>query len=308
MTTEYVTVDRRGQPIVWPVTPYWHADEGCIDITTGLGYPKKADDARRNPHVALLFSDPTGSGLEDPPMVLVQGTASVDDQDVEANAERYARESKAKLPKIGRVDACRAPAKLLRLVHDRIYVHVRPERVYVWRDGDPSGRAGAARRAPRGGALRAQRGARGAARAAPRAAAPSGTSAWPSSARLSDGGPRRRRRPTASPSRSACPSAPDRAGAARPCRGRGGGRAAGARAGLPGRARPRAGLHLAAQLPGPRRPRRDGRRLGPGAAQGRRRHGGRRRRSLERLRTDPRRLAALAPDRTRASARGGPAR
>ena len=63
ITCEYVTVDSRGRPIVWPVTPYYAQGATTIDVTTGLGYPKKADDARRNPHVALLFSDPTGSGI-----------------------------------------------------------------------------------------------------------------------------------------------------------------------------------------------------------------------------------------------------
>ncbi len=62
-TTEYVTVDGSGQPIAWPVTPYPHDDGSCIDVTTGLGYPKKARDAERNPKVALLFSEPLGSGL-----------------------------------------------------------------------------------------------------------------------------------------------------------------------------------------------------------------------------------------------------
>src|SRR5919109_3982936 len=98
ITTEYTTVDAHGQPITWPVTPYYKPGDPCIDVTTGLGYPKKAEDARRNPHVSMLFSDPTGSGLERPPAVLVQGTASVDDADLDANRERYTRESLEKLP------------------------------------------------------------------------------------------------------------------------------------------------------------------------------------------------------------------
>src|SRR4051794_16076874 len=85
VTTEYTTVDGRGQPITWPVTPYHVRAAGTIDVTTGLGYPKKADDAAANPKVALLFSDPTGCDLVDPPTVLVQGTAHVDDGDLEAN-------------------------------------------------------------------------------------------------------------------------------------------------------------------------------------------------------------------------------
>src|ERR687891_267396 len=49
ITCEYTTVDSRQQPITWPVTPYYSPGEATIDVTTGLGYPKKADDAARNP-------------------------------------------------------------------------------------------------------------------------------------------------------------------------------------------------------------------------------------------------------------------
>ena len=136
ITTEYTTVDRRGQPISWPVTPYYRRGDACIDISTGLGYPKKAKDARLNPKVAMLFSDPTGCGMKDAPQVLVQGTADVDDADLDANRERYLRESAAKLPETVKM----APPKALRRFFDwyytRIYVHVRPERVYVWLGGD----------------------------------------------------------------------------------------------------------------------------------------------------------------------------
>ena len=89
ITTEYTTIDRRGQPITWPVTPYHHREEGCVDVTTGLGYPKKADDAAANPKVSMLFSEPLGSGMHQPPMVLVQGIASVDDADLDAIASRW---------------------------------------------------------------------------------------------------------------------------------------------------------------------------------------------------------------------------
>lgn len=136
ITTEYTTVDRRGQPITWPVTPYYEPGAPCIDVTTGLGYPKKANDARVNPKVSLLFSDPTGSGMETAPQVLVQGIADVDDRDLEANRARYERESLAKLPSVKET----LPPPFIRGLFDwyftRIYVHVRPERVYVWPDGD----------------------------------------------------------------------------------------------------------------------------------------------------------------------------
>jgi hypothetical protein len=136
ITTEYTTVDANGQPITWPVTPYYKPGDPCVDISTGLGYPKKAEDARRNPHVSLLFSDPTGSRLERPPAVLVQGTARVDDADLEANRERYARESLEKLPETKDMYPPKFVQRLFQWYFARIYVKVRPERVYVWDEGD----------------------------------------------------------------------------------------------------------------------------------------------------------------------------
>jgi len=101
-TIELTTVDDHGQPITWPATPSYRPAAPCIDITTDLEHPQKVDDARANPLVGLLFSDPMGSGLSDPPMVLVQGNAQVDE----------------------------------RASGDRIAIHVRPERVYIWPNGD----------------------------------------------------------------------------------------------------------------------------------------------------------------------------
>jgi hypothetical protein len=136
ITTEVTTVDQRGQPITWPLTPYYSPGDPCIDVTTGLGYPKKAKDARANPKVAMLFSDPTGSSLEHTPQVLVQGTADVDDRDLDANRTRYKREIALKLPATQDQMPPKVFEPLLHWYLTRIYIHVRPERVYVWEDGD----------------------------------------------------------------------------------------------------------------------------------------------------------------------------
>jgi Pyridoxamine 5'-phosphate oxidase len=136
LTTEFTTIDKRGQPICWPLTPYYRPGDPCIDVTTALGYPKKAFDAEANPKVSLLFSEPTGSGMASTPQVLVQGTADVDYRDLEANRARYTREALDKLP--GSKELL-PPAPLQRMFSfyfTRLYIHVRPERVYVWPDGD----------------------------------------------------------------------------------------------------------------------------------------------------------------------------
>jgi Pyridoxamine 5'-phosphate oxidase len=83
VTAEYVTIDGRGQPVVWPVAPSYHAAKGCIDIARE---PEQADESAANPRVAVLFCDP--AGLDAPPMVLVQGTAHVDADTIHVRPER----------------------------------------------------------------------------------------------------------------------------------------------------------------------------------------------------------------------------
>jgi Pyridoxamine 5'-phosphate oxidase len=136
VTCEFTTVDVAKQPITWPVTPYYSQGEPTIDVTTGLGYPKKADDARAHPSVSLLFSDRTGSGLESEIKLLVQGTATIDDEDLKANAERYLRESGIKLPATKKMHPPKPLRPAFNFYYARIYIKVRPERIFVWPDGD----------------------------------------------------------------------------------------------------------------------------------------------------------------------------
>jgi Pyridoxamine 5'-phosphate oxidase len=137
ITCEFTTIGPSKQPITWPVTPYYEPGGPTIDVTTGLGYPKKADDARAHPSVSLLFSDPTGSGLERPIQVLVQGTATLDDEDLKANAERYIRDSGEKLPATKKMHPPKPLRSAFNFYYARIYIKVRPERVFVWPQGDP---------------------------------------------------------------------------------------------------------------------------------------------------------------------------
>lgn len=136
ISCEYTTIDSRQQPITWPVTPYYDDGAETVDITTGLGYPKKADDAKRNPHVSMMFSDPTGSGIDSGIRVLIQGTAAVDDTNLRENRERYWSESGEKLPATKDMHPPKLVRGLFNWYYTRIYVRVRPERVFVWPDGD----------------------------------------------------------------------------------------------------------------------------------------------------------------------------
>lgn len=133
ITSEYASLTRAGEPITMPVTPYV-GGAGTLDISTGLTYPTKAERARRNPHVALLYSDSKGSGLTSAPAVLVQGRAAVRDADLQANTDRYMRDSFRKLP----AATAGTPAFILRSMayyYTRIWIEITPARILWWPSG-----------------------------------------------------------------------------------------------------------------------------------------------------------------------------
>jgi hypothetical protein len=80
LTCEFTTLGRQGMPVTWPVLPIFWAERGQFIIMTSIGLPQKAFNVRRDRRVSLLFSEPTGSGLDQPPAVLVQGEAEAPDK------------------------------------------------------------------------------------------------------------------------------------------------------------------------------------------------------------------------------------
>ena len=80
-------------PIAWPTATLRNPD-GTFLVTTSIALPQKAYNIRRDGRVAMLFSEPTASGLMGAPEVLVQGTATCPDEivtDVLAHAEYWRR-------------------------------------------------------------------------------------------------------------------------------------------------------------------------------------------------------------------------
>jgi hypothetical protein len=125
MTCDFATLTRQGTPITFPLTPYIGENERTLDVSTGLTYPAKAERARRNPKVSMLYADAVGSGLTNPPIVLVSGLATVRDADLQASTDRYIRLSFAKMP-----DAFKGMPKFI-LQHmqwyfTRIWIQVTP--------------------------------------------------------------------------------------------------------------------------------------------------------------------------------------
>lgn len=136
LTCEYASLTRAGAPVTVPSTPY--VGSGTLDVSTGLSYPAKAERARRNPKVALLYADAIGTGAARPPVVLVQGHAAVRDADLQGNTDRYARLALAKLP-----GATKGQPKFLlrrmKFYYARIWIEIVPQRIVWWESRDLAG-------------------------------------------------------------------------------------------------------------------------------------------------------------------------
>jgi hypothetical protein len=137
-TCEMSTLARDGTPITWPTLPFWYSDEKRFTITTSIALAQKALNVRRNPRVSLLFSNPTASGIENPPAVLVQGEAEAPDE-IETSVAGFEEE----LRKASR----RQPASLAsgsnpisRYLMDwyfmRLMIYVTPRRILWWPGAD----------------------------------------------------------------------------------------------------------------------------------------------------------------------------
>lgn len=130
ITAEYCSLTATGRPVTVPTTPYLGRVGTTLDVSTGLTYPAKAERARREPRVALLFADPVGSSRLDPPVVLVQGLATVRDSDLQANTDRYVQLSTEKLP-----EATMGPRAVLRRMswyYARIWIEITPLHIRWW--------------------------------------------------------------------------------------------------------------------------------------------------------------------------------
>ena len=135
---ELITLTRCGSPICWPMAPYF--GDGKIAFATGYVYPSKALNAKRNPRVAVLFSDPTASGRNDSdPITLVQGTAVVSDEDLQHNTERYVDRLQASgMAGIGVMLRVPLTRSLLVGYLCRIWIDVSPQQMVAWqREGPP---------------------------------------------------------------------------------------------------------------------------------------------------------------------------
>ena len=134
LVCEYASIKRDGTPITSPLIPF-PGKTGCtIDVNTGLSYPWKAERARHNPKVCLLFSERKSLFGERPPVILIYGQATVLDADLQANTERYAQAIRARSQMFRKL-----PAFMLQWMVGyiaRIWIAITPLKVLWWPAGD----------------------------------------------------------------------------------------------------------------------------------------------------------------------------
>ena len=131
LTCETATVTRSGTPIAWPVTGVWRPDGQIFALSTSIGFPQKAYNVRREPRVALLFSDPTGSGLDGAGQVLVQGAAECSDgieTRFSQNADLWERIARVQ-PSSRALSAGRLTRHLMDIYYMRLFITVAPTAV-----------------------------------------------------------------------------------------------------------------------------------------------------------------------------------
>jgi hypothetical protein len=138
LTVEFGSLTLSGKPVTVPVSPYVGPDRRTLDVSTALTVPAKADRARANPKVCLLYADPIGEGMSDLPVVLVQGHAAVRDADLQRNTDRYVELSGTKFPA-----AVKGVPKFvlgrLAYYYARIWIEITPLRVWWWANRELNG-------------------------------------------------------------------------------------------------------------------------------------------------------------------------
>ena len=132
-TAEFTTVNKKGQPITWPTLTYYDQARGRIIITASVAFPVKTYNARRHPQVSLLYSDPVGAKLSNPPAVLVQGDATVEEvlEENEWSIPMF-QTSVRRQPESRKYISNPLAQKLFTFYFQRIAIFITPRRILAW--------------------------------------------------------------------------------------------------------------------------------------------------------------------------------
>ncbi len=137
-TCEMTTISRKGTPATWPILTLREPGTGRFVITTSIGLAQKAFNIRRNSKISLLFSDPTGSGLDDPPAVLIQGDAEAPDE-ITAGFGEYNEQIKTiaeRQPDGSLFSGNPVTRYLFDWYYMRLFIYMTPRRILWWDHSD----------------------------------------------------------------------------------------------------------------------------------------------------------------------------
>jgi hypothetical protein len=138
-TAEFTSTGKDGTPVTGPVcVSYLEAQEQFL-LTTCIGLPGKLHNIRRDPRVALSYSDATGSKLTDPTFVVVQGIATIDESirtSVEGLEDYWRDTVFARQPKSQVFGSNAVMRWLMDWYYMRHVIIVNPVRITWWLRGD----------------------------------------------------------------------------------------------------------------------------------------------------------------------------
>lgn len=116
-----------------PMIPLYDRENGRIYVTSSILFSKKVEYVKRDGRVGILFYNRQWTGGKYDHEVLVQGDATVVEDDVHRGWERLLPIWSRKEPYIG---AFLKQRVALPLFWERVMIEVRPRRVFAWREGN----------------------------------------------------------------------------------------------------------------------------------------------------------------------------
>ena len=138
-TAEVSTVGKDGTPVTWPVCVQYREDRNDFLLSTSIGYSGKIYNLRRDDRISLSYSEPTGSGLDNPPHVVVQGRANVDEEittDVMQYADFWVESVMGPQPASSMFSSNPLMRWYMDVYYMRVFITVDPVRIAWWPEGD----------------------------------------------------------------------------------------------------------------------------------------------------------------------------
>jgi nitroimidazol reductase NimA-like FMN-containing flavoprotein (pyridoxamine 5'-phosphate oxidase superfamily) len=131
LVAELTVLDRRGQPISYPLIPLY--DGQTIFMTSSILFSKKLEHIKGNPHVSVAITDPVAAAVEPFRRATIQGDAVIVEDDLHEGWERLLPLWTKKEPIIRDLVKKRFAMPLF---WERSVIEITPRRVLLWPTGE----------------------------------------------------------------------------------------------------------------------------------------------------------------------------